>query len=142
MIKRRLILVSVLLVGVGIIVSRNHCFVVLSGSMRPSLPVGSLLYTKSGKQPSIGQVIVYYHPQADALIAHRVVKMQSAGEEGWLAWTQGDANTNGDTWVVTPSQLQGVVMAAVTPINLVGGVITLIGVLHLLQAGWTYLSSR
>lgn len=67
---------------------------VLTGSMQPTIPVGSLIYVKE-VEPSTLQVgdVVTYQLEGDTMVTHRVVKVNP--DEGYLV-TQGDANEDPD----------------------------------------------
>lgn len=86
---------------------------VLTGSMEPGIPPGSLIVVDSlsqeeASQLQIGQVATYL-PEADSdvLITHRVVGMQS-GTDGYVVYQfQGDANDAPDPGWVQPKQVRG-----------------------------------
>ena len=83
-----IILLAVLLAGIR--VAGVTPYVVLSGSMEPVYPVGSIIYVK-GAQPeevSVGDAITFYLDD-DQIATHRVVEIQEK-EESFL--TKGDAN--------------------------------------------------
>lgn len=67
---------------------------VLTGSMQPTIPVGSLIYVKE-VEPSTLQVgdVVTYRLEGDTMVTHRVVETNP--DEGYLV-TQGDANADPD----------------------------------------------
>src|SRR5687768_3924255 len=73
--------------------------VVLTGSMEPALPVGSIAFVqKSGPENvSAGDILTFYRPdvQQRVLVTHRVVAV--IGDRNGQAFkTQGDANTEED----------------------------------------------
>jgi len=80
---------------------------ILSGSMRPQLPVGGVVITE--RQPSVtlqtGDIIVF-HPPGDPqqLVVHRVIWMEPTSG-GLLIKTKGDANGFIDPW--SPFVLKG-----------------------------------
>lgn len=79
---------------------------VLSGSMRPGLPVGGIVVTQQVPASSLNvrDVIVFHRPdKPDELVVHRIVTMKQ-GPSGPVVQTQGDANNAADPWTVT---LQG-----------------------------------
>ena len=67
---------------------------VLTGSMQPTIPVGSLIYVKE-VEPSTLQVgdVVTYQLEGDTMVTHRVVETNP--NEGYVI-TQGDANEDPD----------------------------------------------
>lgn len=73
----------------------NHPVVVLSGSMEPAYPVGSVIYYKSASPDDIsaGDPITFRAGEDGALITHRVVEKREITRE---FVTKGDANETAD----------------------------------------------
>ena len=74
-----------------------HMYDVLSGSMEPEMPVGSLIYVKEGVPEEIAErdIIAFYSSLEDSgIITHRVV--QNNIVSGTFI-TKGDANEKEDT---------------------------------------------
>lgn len=67
---------------------------VLTGSMQPTIPVGSLIYVKE-VEPSTLQIgdVVTYQLEGDTMVTHRVVETNP--DEGYVI-PQGDANEDPD----------------------------------------------
>lgn len=115
----RRILVGVLLLGFGallmaaVIVPRvggASTYTVLTGSMRPDLPPGTLVVVRPVEDDAIGvgSVITYQLESGRPEVAtHRVVAQgyNGAGELRWR--TQGDANGAPDAAQVRPAQVKG-----------------------------------
>ncbi|MEZ3485314.1 MAG: signal peptidase I [Lachnospiraceae bacterium] len=73
-----------------------HMYNVLSGSMEPAIPVGSLLYVRSGEPEDVKEkdIIAFYGSLEDSgIITHRVVKNNVVS--GTFT-TKGDANEKED----------------------------------------------
>ena len=111
---------------------------VLSGSMEPALPVGSLLFIHREETYEIG-AIVTYEEENGSLVTHRLISLEN-GE----AVTKGDANNTGDT-PFAASQIRGEVKAVLPGVGSVllwlktpPGLCTilLVGVLLLLAGFW------
>jgi signal peptidase len=84
---------------------------ILSGSMEPALPVGSLVITRQEERYEIGDIVTYALPgNRDELITHRVVGNDRQPARTYLV-TKGDANPNGDRWRVPSDQVVGRVVA-------------------------------
>jgi signal peptidase len=82
--------------------------VVRSGSMRPSIPVGSLAVYQpvDANRLADGDVIVFRHPGTnDELVTHRIVRIEN-GPAGRRLVTKGDANGAPDSWRI-PAAGQG-----------------------------------
>lgn len=76
-------------------------YVIVSGSMEPELPVGSLcMIDCQQKEPEAGDIISY--KAGDSVITHRVVEVT---DEGYV--TKGDANDSKDPGVVKQKQVFG-----------------------------------
>lgn len=80
---------------------------VISGSMEPSIPTGSLVYVAPGEaeEAEEGDVIAFYSASGSgAVIVHRVVQNQVVSGE---LITKGDANSGEDPEPVQYSQYMG-----------------------------------
>lgn len=87
------VIFAVLLVGVRLF--GIQVYSVISGSMEPEYPVGSLIYVKE-VEPSeieVGNVITYVLPN-DTPSTHRVIRID---DENQHFYTKGDANEYEDT---------------------------------------------
>jgi signal peptidase len=85
---------------VGIATGRWRFVPILSGSMAPHLPTGSLALATPAPTSSVraGQVILFKMPIGDHhLTAHRIVRVLRAGPHP-VVETKGDANTRPDPW--------------------------------------------
>lgn len=93
-----LMLVAVALMGVHLLPGLTS-FAVKSGSMEPSLPVGSMILVQqvSAQRVREGDVITFHLPGATTPVTHRVVE-RSYREGQWHFRTRGDANPADDRW--------------------------------------------
>lgn len=64
-------------------------YVIVSGSMEPFIPTGSLIYTIKKNEYSIGDVVTFV--AGNEFITHRIVKELVIGRERYFS-TKGDAN--------------------------------------------------
>lgn len=83
-----------------------------TGSMIPSLPIGSTIIVKSlgpGQAPSVGDIITYN--RESAVITHRITE-EVAEEDGAILYqTQGDNPDNSaDPWLVPLEDVRGIVV--------------------------------
>jgi signal peptidase len=81
-----------------------HPAVVYSGSMEPTLHVGSVVFVKSVPADEIqaGDVVTFGDPyQPGRLVTHRIVEVLERPEGGLAYRTKGDANTERDPWTVS-----------------------------------------
>lgn len=84
----------------------GHTLTVLSGSMVPRLPVGSVVVDRPVEPDAVrvGDIVTY--ALGKNLITHRVVAIKH-GAEGPVFTTKGDANRTADVEPVTASQIRG-----------------------------------
>lgn len=79
-------------------------FVVLTGSMTPAIPVGSLVYTVPAATYQTGDIISF--TKGDVTVTHRIVEVVE-GDGGMAYRTQGDANNTPDTALVLGGDVIG-----------------------------------
>ena len=97
--------------------------IVISGSMEPLLPVGSVVILEqvSADQLVVGDVIAFRRPdRPDVVVTHRIVGID-ASTAGRGFTTKGDANGVEDPWIV-PAQGSG--LRAIAAIPLLGYILT------------------
>jgi signal peptidase len=90
------VLLAIALVGVRLM--GIHPYTVLSGSMEPTYPTGSLLYVKGVEveELDVGDPITFLLDES-TVATHRIVEVLSDSEDGALRFrTQGDANDSPD----------------------------------------------
>lgn len=87
--------------GLGPHTGRYRTLTVLSASMRPAIPEGSVVFVTPVPPRAIrpGDVITYHIPVDDQRVAtHRVVEIVEPGDHP-VVRTQGDANAAPDPWL-------------------------------------------
>jgi signal peptidase I len=99
-------LVSVVAMGVAGMFAGARLVPVLSGSMSPNYPVGSLVLTvnTSAADLRIGDVIAFAAPEGfptenNQPVMHRVMRIDS-GDSGRVVTTKGDSNPAADPWAL------------------------------------------
>ena len=148
-------LVAVLVILVPA-VSRSTPYTILTSSMEPGYPPGTLVVVKpiDVDEIAIGTVITYQLESGkDAVVTHRVTQIIQPnlpdGEKSFV--TKGDANSESDAAPVKPVQIRGAVWYAVPWIgwvnNLVNGdmravIIPIAAGGLFLYGGWLILSNR
>lgn len=83
-------------------------FVVVSGSMEPTIPTGSIIYTVQKSFYNPADVIAFN--QDDRVITHRIVGIETIGNEIFYK-TKGDANNVEDSNLVNRNNVVGTTMA-------------------------------
>ncbi len=114
------LILAVLLVGVRLF--GYTPFVVLSGSMEPAYPTGSLIYVKAAgaEEVQVGDPITF-RKSGDIVATHRVVAIdQAAGS----FTTKGDANDAADASPVPYQALIGIPVFCIPYLGYVSGVLT------------------
>ncbi len=87
--------------GLGPRTGRYRTLTVLSGSMNPTIPPGSVVFVAPIPLPDVhvGEVITYQAPlDGHPVVTHRVVQVLQGGEQP-VVRTKGDANAGPDPWV-------------------------------------------
>lgn len=96
-----IIAIIVIIAGVLCAVFHYRPSVVVSGSMEPEIPTGSLVFIDTDdREPAVGDIIAFH--KDDVRVTHRVVEIT---EQGYV--TKGDNNDSVDVGVVLPSQVDG-----------------------------------
>ncbi len=101
-------------------------YTVLTGSMRPTMPPGSLIVTKEAnpEELRIGEAITYQIRSGEpAVVTHRIIARTSSSD-GVTFTTQGDASPSPDEEQVRPEQIRGVVWYALPLVGYVNGWLT------------------
>jgi len=82
----------------------NRLFAITSGSMRPKIPMGSLVMVEPQNTYKVGDVIAFRDEKR--IVTHRLVSVNSRGE----AKTKGDANNEADRQIIKSDQIIGQVV--------------------------------
>lgn len=85
-------------------------YTILTGSMEPDLPPGTLVVIRpiEADEVEVGSVITYQLSSGEAAVAtHRVIAVGHSAKGGRVWTTQGDANEAPDPRPVEPVQLKG-----------------------------------
>jgi signal peptidase len=106
-----LVLLAVIVVFLGPRLSGWNLRVILSGSMEPALPVGSLVLVepKAPEEVKVGDILTFRSPSdADQQVTHRVVEIRGEGSALHFE-TKGDANEALDRYPVPAGEVVGTV---------------------------------
>lgn len=133
-----LILVALMAVGIAAAVAPRlmgmQSYAIISGSMEPAYPVGTLVYAEAAEGAALqpGDVAAFWHDED--VIVHRVQENDSAA--GSLV-TKGDANAEND---VHPVPYQHVLGKVIFSVPLVGYFLMALGTTPgMLMLGWIVL---
>lgn len=97
------IVVMVCATMVGLIVTGHHLEEVVTGSMQPTIPIGSIVLTERipTDQLTVGDVVVFPDPDNTSLtIVHRIVWLSHDQSGDVLVRTKGDYNALPDSWTL------------------------------------------
>ena len=99
------VIFAMLVVGVKLL--GWDVYVVLSGSMEPAIPTGSIIYTKDPNIEELGPGdIITFQMTGGKVATHRIDSIEGSGAD--LAYiTKGDANDNVDANPVAPGNVIG-----------------------------------
>ncbi len=110
---------ALLVVNVGPLFLPYRLYTVLSGSMEPTIPVGSLVVLRQAGAAEIrtGDIITFSPPgHAAQMVTHRVVSITRDAETGQPQFiTKGDANAVSDDWHI-PAQGTGLLYVLHVPL--------------------------
>ncbi|MBQ6396458.1 signal peptidase I [Candidatus Saccharibacteria bacterium] len=113
------IIATTALLLVGSKLAGFRAFTVMSGSMEPEYPVGSMIFVKptNYKSLKIGDVISFVANSDKTIVTHRIVdiKIDPADSEVYRFRTQGDANASPDANLVHNKNVLG------TPVLVIPG---------------------
>lgn len=102
------------------IIQGLRSFVVITGSMEPKIPVGSIIHTQSQLGYKVGDVIAFKNDR-DMIITHRIVGIDF--NEGTVYKTKGDANNSVDSTPVPKEKVVGKLYLLVPQVGLLMGFI-------------------
>ena len=124
--KRKLVVTMGKIIGntlLLMIIFGYEPYTIVSGSMEPAVPTGSLVYIRriEAEAVEIGDVIAYYGDRDEnAVIVHRVVERD---ERSFI--TKGDANETEDLRPVGYDQLMGIVSISVPHLGIFAEALTM-----------------
>ncbi len=107
---RMKLILALIITGLTVVTSNTDylfglkSFTVLSGSMEPAIPTGSIIYTMKNLGYNLNDVITY-KTETGQTVTHRIVGIDSNGQA--LYRTQGDANNAADSGYVTNEMIIG-----------------------------------
>lgn len=94
-------LLAFLALGIGPHTGLYRTVTMLTGSMRPTYPVGTVLVDvpEPTSHLRVGQVLTYQIPTEDhRVVSHRVLSVQRQPDGTTMVQTKGDANNGPDPW--------------------------------------------
>lgn len=85
--------------------------VVMSGSMEPTIPVGSIVIIKkvNPEDVKVGDVIAFR--TGESRVIHRVIEKVESGS--FYLRTKGDANEDPDPWILKPKDVCGALLLTI-----------------------------
>jgi len=100
------LLAPVIIYAVTFVVDGYYSSVIMSGSMEPVVPVGSVVVVGrvDPDDVKVSNIIVFQRSNSKTL--HRVME-KIVENDSYYFKTKGDANEDPDPWIVQPEQVQG-----------------------------------
>lgn len=100
-----LILFLVAVAGTFLPIPGNYkIFTVQSGSMEPSVKVGSLIFVKKAAEYNVGDIITFKNGKN--MVTHRLIEKKGSGPDETFV-TKGDANEEADPEATSPQNVFG-----------------------------------
>jgi len=98
--------------AIPFIVDGYYSSVIMSGSMEPAVPVGSIVVTQKIDVDNVkaGDIIVFQ--RSDSKTLHRVID-KIVENDSYYFKTKGDANEDPDPWTVQPDQVHGALLLTI-----------------------------
>lgn len=120
------LMILVIVICLGVTVPKLFglsSYVVVSGSMEPTIPVNSLIYVKSCEPAELeeGDVILFYDSMNGTPVTHRVVEND---QEGQTIITKGDANNGIDLRPALYANVAGRVVTHIPGLGAVAGALS------------------
>lgn len=81
-------------------------FIVLTGSMEPTLNIGDIVITKETTEIQEQDIISFREKNSNSVITHRVVEIKEKNEK-IIYITKGDANSGNDTELLSIENIEG-----------------------------------
>lgn len=150
------ILIAAVCVGAAVVVPRlagADTYTILTGSMTPELPVGSLAITRpvDPTDLEVGDVITYQlESGVDTTVTHRITAVDTSESGERVFQTRGDANDIADAALVRPVQIRGELWYSLPWLGYLGTilpgaqksqVIVIIALALFAYAGWSWISA-
>jgi len=98
------ILLFIMITSRTAIIGGIQSFVILTGSMEPSIPVGSIVFTQRFSSYNIGNIIAFKN--GDRTVTHRIVNLEKKNNLTYYQ-TRGDANNTADIDKVPQTNVLG-----------------------------------
>ena len=106
------LLLPAIIYAIPFIVDGYYSSVIMSGSMEPAIPLGSIVVVKrvNPDDVKVGNIIVFH--RSDSKTLHRVID-KIVENDSYYFKTKGDANEDPDPWIVQPEQVQGALLLTI-----------------------------
>lgn len=98
------LVVFILITSKSPLIAGIRSFVVLTGSMRPNIPEGSIVFTQKSSGYKQGDVITYQ--KKDTTVTHRIIEVKNKNNQTSYI-TKGDANNAPDDQEIKQNEIVG-----------------------------------
>jgi len=106
------LLAPVIIYAVPFIVDGYYSSVIMSGSMEPAIPVGSIVVVKRVNPDDVKVSDIIVFQRSDSKTLHRVID-KIVENDSYYFKTKGDANEDPDPWTVQPEQVNGALLLTI-----------------------------
>lgn len=100
------LLTPAIIYAIPFIVDGYYSSVIMSSSMEPTIPIGSIVVVKRVNPDDVKVSNIIVFQRSDSKTLHRVID-KIVENDTYYFKTKGDANENPDPWIVQPEQIQG-----------------------------------
>lgn len=115
-----LIIISLIVISVRALIFKKYdvfgyrCYLIMSGSMEPTINVSDLVITKESNDLNKGDIIAFYNK--GVITVHRII--EEYNEENVKKYkTKGDNNNSEDSDLVSQSQIKGEVIGKIPKVG-------------------------
>lgn len=104
------LLLAILLLGSLMPFMGYQIRIVQSGSMEPTLPLGSALIVLDSEDYAVDDIVTFQRVGEVEATTHRIVGEENSPDEGLMYIMRGDANNTDDQYPVAPREIAGKVV--------------------------------
>ena len=106
------LLTPAIIYAIPFIVNDYYSSVIMSSSMEPTIPIGSIVVVKRVNPDDVKVSNIIVFQRSDAKTLHRVID-KIVENDSYYFKTKGDANEDPDPWIVQPEQVRGALLLTI-----------------------------
>ena len=106
------LLTPAIIYAIPFIVDGYYSSVIMSSSMEPTIPIGSIVVVKRVNPDDVKVSDIIVFQRSDSKTLHRVID-KIVENDSYYFKTKGDANEDPDPWTVQPEQVNGALLLTI-----------------------------